>query len=389
MTDPRRRMVFQIVVFPILVGFALGLTASCLDAPVPVTVLRVPDGGRMPQAAVDGTGAIHLMYFRVAITGGDLVYVRRGPGDAEWSERIAVNREPRSAIGMGPMDGGDMALVRSAADDTWRLHAVWFLPDPLRFLYARSTVDDTGFEPQRVLWELGDTVVEARPTVKADAQGRVFVAWHAPTVEGADDAHAAMFLMRSNDGGDSFEPPVIVSPPTEGACGCCSPEAFATDDTLWVSYRGAGDNLRRGQRLLTSTDGGHTFEDTLIQAWPVGACPVTTTTFARRDTSPLIAWETEGQVYVAPVDDVGAAVSPDDAPRFRRKNPAIATNQSGETLLAWGDAPGYRAGGTLSWQIFDADGQATSRRESEIDTIASGSGPAVVAMPDDGFVVIY
>ncbi len=363
-------------------------TAACLPTSDPVAVMRIPDGGRMPHASVGRDGTTHLMYYRGAMTGGDLLYVSRAQSAAEWSTPTRINSEPRSAVGMGPMDGGDMALDLGPTDGG-RLHVVWFLTDPLRFIYTRSTEDGTGFEPQRVLLERGDEIVEARPSVTTDGRGRVFVAWHGATVEKADDAHRAVFLMTSHDGGNSFGPPVVISRQSEGACGCCSLETFAANDTVWVSYRGAGENLRRGQHLLMSTDESKAFVDTLIQPWPIGACPVTTTTFARGPDVTRVAWETGGQVYFASVHDVRDAVSPGGEARFRRKNPVIATNQRGETLLAWGDAPGYRAGGTLNWQLFDAEHRALSDAGPGTDTIPSGSTPAIAVQPDGTFVVMF
>ena len=366
-------------------------TAACLAPSDSITLMRIPEGGRMPHAAVDSDGTIHLMYFRGAMTGGDLLYVRRPPTATEWSMPVRINSEPRTAIGMGPMDGGDMALDVRQTDGgrLHRLHVVWFRNDPLRFVYTRSTEDGPGFEPQRVLLERGDEILEARPSVTTDGHGQVFVAWHGGTVEKADDAHRAVFLMTSHDGGDSFEPPVVISRQSEGACGCCSLETFAADDTVWVSYRAAGENVRRGQHLLRSTQTGPAFVDQLIQPWPIGACPVTTTTFARGPDVTRVAWETDGQVYFASIDDLSDAVSPGGDARFRRKNPVIATNQRGDTLLAWGDAPGYRAGGTLNWQLFDGEHRPLSDPEPGTDTIPSGSTPAIATQPDGTFVLLY
>jgi len=383
---PRATTIQRLFVVLTVVG-AVQATA-CLATSEPVTVRRIPDGGRMPHAAVDGDGTTHLMYFRGAMTGGDLWYARRAGDTREWSAPSRINSEAHSAIGMGPMDGGDMALDLSQNDEG-RLHVVWFLNDPLRFIYTRSTQDGDGFEPQRVLLELGDEVVEARPSVATDGRGQVHIAWHGATVEKADDAHRAVFLMTSRDGGQSFDPPIQISRQSEGACGCCSLETFSADDIVWVSYRGAAENVRRGQHLLRSTNAGTTFVDQLIQPWPIGACPVTTTTFARGPDAIRVAWETDGQVYFASLDDLSDTVSPGRETRFRRKNPVIATNQRGETLLAWGDAPGYRAGGTLNWQLFDAENRPISEPGPGTDTIPSGSTPAVTAQPDGTFVVWY
>ena len=351
-----------------------------------MALLRVPEGGRMPHAIVDASGTTHLLYFRGAITGGDLRYASLDPAETEWSAPISVNSVPHSAVGMGPMDGGDMALREH---DGARMHVVWYRTDPVRIFYTRSTPDHAGFEAQRVIWDLGAEIIEARPSVTVNEQGHVFIAWHGATVDGADDAHRGVFLMTSVDGGNAFEPPRLVSPVAEGACGCCSLDALSIDTRVWVSYRSAGNNLRRDQHLLTSTDGGVTFTDDVIQPWSINACPVTTTTLAQGPDSVRVAWETNGQVYFAPVDDVASMASPESAGRFRHKNPAIATNQVEHTLLAWGDAPGYRAGGTLQWQLFDPAGRPLAQRSADTETMPSGSGPAAVVRADDSFLVIY
>ena len=383
---PRTTRTQALLITPVLLGAIV--ISACLGASDPVTVIRIPDGGRMPQVSVGLDGTTHLVYYRGAMTGGDLLYVSRAHGADAWSTPVRVNSEPHSAIGMGPMDGGDMAIGRDPTDGG-RLHVVWFLNNPLRFIYTRSTEEGSGFEPQRVLLQRDDEIVEARPSVTTDESGRVFVAWHGATFEHADDAHRAVFLMTSHDGGDSFGSPFMISRPSEGACGCCSLETLATNDAVWVSYRGAGENVRRGQHLLRSTDGGQTFIDSLIQPWSIGACPVTTTTFARGPDATRVAWETQGQVYFASIDNMTDTVSPGGEARFRRKNPVIATNQRGETLLAWGDAPGYRAGGTLNWQLFDADNRPLSEPGPGTDTIPSGSTSAIAVQPDGRFVVMF
>ncbi len=385
MTDPRHSIVWCLSSLLLMSGLS-----ACIPSVPSVTELRVPGGGRMPQLAFDSSGVLHLMYFRGAMTGGNVYHTHRSPTDTNWSASVRVNSDDRSAVGMGPMDGGDMAIGYRADDDRPVLHAVWFGTNPLEIIYSRKPADTPGsvFEPQRVLWEKPFGLIEARPTVTADESGHVWVAWHAGTPEGEDDAHRAVYLARSSDGGDTFSTPAVISPVAEGACGCCSLDAFRRDDRVWVSYRGAGNNLERGQRLLTSED-GETFSDQLIQAWSLGACPVTTTTFAAGPSETRVAWETNGEVFVAPVDAVHNAVSPDGTARFRRKNPAIATNGRGDTILAWGDAPGFRAGGTLSWQIFDRKGQPLGVAGGGIETIASGSGPAVAVATDDSFIVVY
>ena len=356
-------------------------SASALWSGVTVDVVRIPEGGRMPRAVIDAAGVVHVVYFEGVMSGGELLHVTRAPGAADWTPPRQVNSQPRSAVGMGPMDGGQVALGPRGL-----LHVVWFQTNPSRVFYARSRPDGDGFEPQRTLWQEADGSFEAAPTVAADDAGNVFVFWHAG---GHVDAERAVHAMASHDGGDTFGAARRVSRTGEGACGCCNLAALAAPGGgVHVSYRSARENVRRDQRLLTSGDAGRTFEDRPIHPWEIGACPVTTTTLSRAPDEVRVAWETDGQVYFAPVDRLDEPVSPEGDVRFRRKNPVVAVNGRGDTLLAWGDGPGLRAGGTLHWRIFDAEGRPT-RHYGDGTTVPSGSAPAAVVRPDDSFLLLF
>jgi hypothetical protein len=360
---------------------ALGWTAAGLWSGASVEIVRIPEGGRMPRAVIDETGTVHVVFFEGVMSGGDLFYISRSPGAGTWSEPTPVNSDPRSAVGVGPIDGGQVAL---GVDGT--LHVVWFQTNPTRIFYTRSRASVGQFEPQRTLWQEDDGSFEASPTVATDGQGNVYVFWHAGGVE---DAHRAVHTVVSHDAGRTFDEVRAISQEGEGACGCCNMAALAdADGTVYVSYRSAGDNVRRGQRLLVSRDEGRTFVDQSIDAWEIGACPVTTTTLSEGPESVSVAWENDGQVHYASADDLGAAVAPEGAARFRRKNPVVAVNRRGHTLLAWGDAPGLRAGGTLHWRVFDAQGRAT-RYQGDGATVPSGSAPTAVVRPDDSFLVLF
>ena len=376
-------MMRHVVVLPLL-GVAVLVfawaAAVMLDG-VSVEVVRIPEGGRMPRAVIDQAGNVRVVYFEGVMSGGDLLYITREPGATAWTDPTRVNSEARTAVGVGPIDGGQVSLDRND-----RLHVVWFQTNPTRIFYTRSTDQRGAFEPQRTLWRQDDGSFEASPTVATDDHGNVFVFWHAG---GAEDARRAVHAVVSHDDGETFEPVQQVSKEGEGACGCCNMAALAdAAGTVHVSYRSAGDNVRRGQRLLTSGDMGRTFVDTSIDEWQIGACPVTTTTLSDGPDGVRVAWETEGQVYYAPVDRLGDAVVPEGITRFRRKNPVVAVNGRGDTLLAWGDGPGLRAGGTLHWLVFDDAGRST-RYQGDETTVPSGSAPTAIVQPDDSFLLLF
>ena len=345
-----------------------------------VVTLSVPDGGRLPQAVIDDAGTVHLVYVVGDTQHGDLMYVTWASGASAWSDPQQVNSAPGTVTGFGPVDGGQLALGKNN-----RLHVAWFRISPTTFFYTRSNEDGPGFEDQ--FGVSSGANVEAGPSVAADQAGNVYLFWHAGDGE---DAERAVYMAASRDGGLIFELTRPINAESEGACACCG-LATLTDDTgaVYLSYRGAGENVRRGQRLLTSHDAGRTFTDELIQPWDVGACPVATTSLSRGPAGMTVAWETQGQVFFAGVDDGASPVSPPGTADIRRKNPAVAVNHRGETLLAWGDGPGFRTGGALHWRLFDADGHPSAKRGDGTDTLPEGSVPFTLARSDGTFLIIY
>jgi hypothetical protein len=363
------------------VAWALSSRTAAQASRATVELLRIPEDGRMPRAVVDTEQTVHLVYVQGGTHRANLFHVTHAPGAPGWSEPQQVNRRALSVSGLGPVDGAQLAL---GPDN--RLHVAWLQSEPARFFYTRSHAGRRGFEPPRDLSTGVEGSPEAAPAVAADRRGNVFVFWHAGASE---DADRRVHLTVSRDGGATFEPPRRVSPAVEGACACCGLAAVsASDGAVHVSYRGAGDNVRRGQRLLISTDAGRTFSDRLVAPWELGACPVTTTSLFAGPGGLTAAWETAGQVYFAAGDRLDAVRSPPGEARFRRKNPVVAVDARGDTLLAWGDGPGFSFGGSLHWQVFDAAGRPVGEPGGGAGTIIGGSTSTAVVR-DGRFLVIY
>lgn len=343
-----------------------------------VETLRVPDGGRLPHAVVADDGTVHLVY----VAGeGDLMYARLGPNDTELSPPQRVNSAPGTVTGIGPIDGGQLALGPDG-----RVHVAWMRMRPPAFFYTRSNLDGPGFEEQFGVAS-GDGI-EAGPALAVDGDNTVYLFWHSG---GGEDAGRAVYMAASRDGGLIFEPAQQINAPVEGACACCGLTAIADHaGSIYLSYRGARENIHRGQRLLTSSDAGATFADDLLQPWDVGACPVAVPSLTTGPTGTTVAWETQGQVQFARADTMDRQiVEPTGTATLRRKNPTVAVNHRGETLLAWGDGSGFRSGGTLHWQLFDADSTPGAARADDGERVPESSIPAALARPDGSFLVVY
>src|SRR6266852_3454429 len=89
------------------------------DAPQ-VRLLRTPDDGIQPQAAVDSKGVVHLIYFKGDPKGGDIFYARRAPGQDHFSKPIPVNTQPHTAIALGTIRGAQLAVGKNG-----RVHVAW------------------------------------------------------------------------------------------------------------------------------------------------------------------------------------------------------------------------------------------------------------------------
>jgi len=116
-----------------------------------VKLIRTPDSGIQPQAAVDSQGVVHLIYYKGEGGGGDIFYVRQEPGQETFSKPIQVNSQPKSAMAAGTIRGAQLAVGKNG-----RVHVAWNGPAPRKgawmeapMLYTRLNDAGTAFEPER------------------------------------------------------------------------------------------------------------------------------------------------------------------------------------------------------------------------------------------------
>jgi hypothetical protein len=375
-----------------LVTGGSGLRAS--EPPSKVFVLRVPHGGIQPQAAVDGEGTIHLIYFRGDPHHGDLFYVRSRDG-ARFSEPVPINSHPGSAIAAGNIRGAHLAVGPGG-----RVHVAWMGADKTEprapggaapMLYARLNDAGTAFEPQRNVIQAA-IGLDGGGSVCADGAGNVYVAWHAPEPGTKGEENRRVWLARSADDGRTFAREAAVSPAGTGACGCCGMRAFCDrTGNVYLLYRAAAEKVHRDSYLLVSTDRGVSFRAEDLSPWKINACPMSSFALAEGGGGVLAGWETNGQVSILRVDPAtGRHAEPVTAPGpgRGRKHPALAANDRGECVLVWTEGMGWNRGGDLAWQVFDRDGRPTSEK-GRTAGVPAWSLVAVFPRPDGGFGIMY
>jgi len=362
----------------------------------PVTLLRTPDDGIQPQAVADAQGNVHLIYFKGKPMGGDIFYVRMDAGQSAFSAAVRVNSEPGSAIATGTIRGAQLAVGKNG-----RAHVAWMGGLGARkasvngkevtpMLYARLNDAGNAFEPERnlITWAAG---LDGGGSVAADAQGNVYVAWHAsPPGNERGEAGRSVFVARSTDEGKTFEREKQANPTATGACGCCGMRAFAdAKGTLYLLYRSA-NAVSRDMTLLVSHNQGGSFESATVNKWMIQGCPMSSASLAEGGSRVIAATELNGHIYFNTVESAGVRLSPPLAPpgEQKRKHPALAANAKGETLLAWTEGTAWEKGGALAWQVFDGDGKPIAEK-GRVDGVPVWSLATAFANRDGSFVIVY
>jgi hypothetical protein len=370
------------------------MIASAAPALSKAEVLRTPNRGIQPQILIDSKNVLHVLYYLGKEGQGDLFYVRRQPGRAEFSRPLRVNSEPGSAVAIGTIRGGQMALGKSD-----RLHVMWngSLKSTQKgpnnstpLLYTRLQEDGQGFEPQRNLMRQ-TFALDGGGAVAADRDGNVYVAWHGLQVGSANgEENRKVWVAVSTDEGKTFARERQANSDLTGTCACCGMRGFVdSKGAFHLLYRAAGGKVNRDMHLLSSTDQGKTFESKLLQRWKKPECVMSLAAFAEGMGGVRATWETEGKVYFATFEPGTMKVSePIAMPGGGgQKYPAVAVTPKGETIVAWAEGAGWNKGGALVWQTFDSIGKPAGERGRVDGGVPVWSLPAV-AVDSEGKIVI-
>ncbi len=204
-----------------------------------VKVVRVPQGGEVPEVQVDGQGVLHMTYGRGLP--GNVFYVRSENCGKTFTAPVQMNRRADTA-GTGGERGPKLALGKNGA-----IHVVWlgYYKKGGGVYYTRSTDGGRTFAPERNLLDARTGCDNA--TLTADTEGNVVVLWTDGRLgEDAESPVASpIFMARSADNGRTFSRNIPVHHDYPGrACGCCRLEARMAGDDLYVAFRGGYHGIR-------------------------------------------------------------------------------------------------------------------------------------------------
>jgi hypothetical protein len=362
-----------------------------------VVVVKTPDRGIQPQAVLDAKGNLHLLYFQGDPKAGNLMYVHRDAGKVTFSTPLQVNSQDGSAVAIGTIRGGHLALGKGG-----RVHVAWNgsgkaePKNPIQgtpMLYARLNDKGTAFEPQRNLMTKS-AILDGGGTLAADSQGNVYVAWHALDANlEKGEGNRKVWVSISRDDGKTFAAEKPAWNENTGACGCCGMRGFADfKGSTYFLYRAASQRVNRGMYLLKSSDQGKVFGGQQLDNWKIDHCPMSSEAFAEGPNAVFAAWDSDGQIYFT---DRLFDVRGDDAPLRHapgkggdRRHPSLAFNKNGDMILVWTEGTGWNRGGALAWQVYDRNGQPaeSGRRPGAIPVWGL---PAAVAETDGRFTIFH
>jgi hypothetical protein len=299
----------------------------------------VAEGASNPTVALDPRNGVYYVAWVGAGVGDGNVYVSRSSDGRTFESPVRANHIAGDAApheqAPAQIDAGPDGVVYLAWQNNTVVDGRRFPYSDLRF--ARSTDGGRTFEPAITVNDDtgGPPASHTFHDLMVGGDGTVYVSWidgrasaaHESAMGGAHEGTATVVhashagdgapgpeirVARSTDGGRTFEPSVVVA---TDACPCCR-TALATgpDGALYVAWRTVLEGNIRDVVSARSDDGGRTFTvATRVNAddWVFEACPHAGPSIAVGDDGRVhIAWYTGAQgapgVYAAVSTDRGA-----------------------------------------------------------------------------------
>lgn len=384
------------------------LTATSLSAQRFERDVTVGDGPASaqqvaPKAAIGPDGTIYVIWadYRGGIE--PQIFLSKS---TDGGETFSAGRQLTNATAL---QAGMQRGPQLVADRMGVLHMTWQVRNEQQNIsvrYARSTDGGTTFSTPTAIAADSGKYNQDFPSVAVDSSGNPFAAWiDTRESEMKTAEHPALYVVRSTDGGRSFNAPVNATKTLgkfAGTCECCNTAiAVSPEGNVYATFRSNIDN-NRDIYIARSLDGGTTF--TTIKAasesWPINACPMTGSSIALDGEGTLhIVWRDsrpssggKDYVYYTTLARGATACAPDrkiSRTTSKSNYPTIAAAPNGGVICAFQDNRNDAA------DIFfttSTDGGATFSRDAKL-THETGTArqelPAAVVGPDGTPFIVW
>ncbi|MCX7049742.1 MAG: sialidase family protein [Candidatus Sumerlaeota bacterium] len=353
-----------------------------------VTIIPAPANSLVPDAAVDSSGALHLVFG----LNHNAWYMRSDNNGASFTAPVKVNSTGTVETEMGERGpklavGGDGVIHVAWMDD-------WAAGVKVYVRYSRSLDGGKTFEARKTVSAMSGV---DGATLAADGAGNVAAFWHVMADPKPSEPQATwLHTARSNDNGTTFgaSEKINASGLAGIACSMCMMRARATSDgSVCLAFRNAEGNIRdfyvlKGRIAENNFTAARVNQDN----WNINYCPMCgpELTFAPNGQA-LCAFMSENKVYWA-ISDTGmttfslhvATPSNETDEIF----PTAIANRNGDALFVWQVGPMSTAStATVKWACYATDGSFSGKVGTAGTSFSGTKATAFVGSDDDFYIV--
>lgn len=283
--------------------YALASLAGLLIA-VPMLTAQVFDRDRnvgdgpasaqqiAPKVGVAPDGTVYAIWTDMRGGGSGQVFLAKS---TDHGTSFTASRQVTNATGLqaGMQRGPQIAVDRMGV-----VHLLWEQKNELNKItarYARSTDGGATFSTPLAIAADSGLHNQDFPSIAVDSSGNPCASWiDSRDVENGNAKHPQLYVVRSTNGGVSFNMPVrATNIPDAGTCECCNTSiAVSPAGNIFVSFRSNFSN-NRDIHIARSLDGGTTFSivKAASESWVIDGCPMTGSSIAvDRNENAYVAW---------------------------------------------------------------------------------------------------
>jgi hypothetical protein len=321
---------------------------------------------RSIDVAVSPDGTVY-----VALGMGDYIYVARSLDNGRtFSSPIQVS-EARAVV-------LDIERPAIAATDDGRVTVAWS-----SFEYNGSILYAVSYDGGQTFGETIKVSGEPKPEtvlvrMTFDDETNPVLAWL---------ENSTLQLARSFDGGDSFAAPTLADDLT---CECCHPQPLVRGDQVFLAYRNlekeSGTDDIRDIFVISSDDGGQTFNPEVRVSdahWFINACPIAGPSLAMNDERLFVSWM-DGRYDTSKLfsrTDIWLATSTNGGQTFS------ANRRVNQTIDVYNNLPALaldsQGGLHIIWETLEADRDLIYYAQSQDDGLTF-TVPAIIVSSEDG-----